>query len=444
MALLGWGVAGCDKGKEMSSEATKGQESVVRLTIYDQRPTRGTGDTETASATESAVSGTAKVIVFQTDGTFEKEVALPLTGTGPYVTDHFTLGAGTKYLYVFFNDATRNDIPSGSGKTRAQFEKSVFEVAFDATTSLPDIAADNSFLIGTAYGEAHIVAGGGTVTTPVALSLSVGRAVSKVNVAEVKDQAGTGMAGSFSSPSYRIGSLAKKVYVVGQYTLAAGAPAGTMPPAAGGKWTAFSAVHDEAAESTPGTYNSAAFLQYTALWKSPTAAFYVPENTTKEDPLGYIYYGNTSYVQVKTKYTPAAAEVLDPTDLSKKLSLASNGDFWTVQLNDMTRVIVGIDPTTAVGTLDPKIDQTKTYHKYANGWNYHKFAIYDDDPALSSSVQKYSVLRNTYYEYKVTDILSLGSYTDTVNPIEPVPTDTEIELSVTIKPWFKIADNVTL
>jgi hypothetical protein len=103
---------------------------------------------------------------------------------------------------------------------------------------------------------------------------------------------------------------------------------------------------------------------------------------------------------------------------------------------------VGSDPSDA-GSLDSKIDISKPYYEYTGGVNYHKFAIHDDDTSLSP-VQKFSVLRNTYYEYKVTNITTLGSPTAEVDPKEPVPTNTEVELTVTIMPWYKIAENITL
>jgi hypothetical protein len=444
-AALGLGLASCNKDKESAGDKTNGQESVVKLTVYDQRPTRGTGDEEQATAAESAVSGQVKVKVFNSAGVFEKEVTLNMSGTGPYVTEDFTLSAGTKYIYAFFNDGTRNDIVAASGKTRVQFEQSVFETAFDGTTSLPDIATDNSFLMGTLYGETKVVSGGGTATSPVEVNMTIGRAIAKVNLKTVTDATGTGMPGSFTTPSYRVGSLAKKVFAVGQYTLASDAPAGTMPPVAGGKWTAFSAVHNEP-PVVGSAYNDAAFLQYAAAWKAPDASFYVTENTTVEDGnTGYLYYGNTSYVQVRTKYTPDATEVLDPTNLANTVTLGA--DFWTVQLkSNGARVIVGTDPQDALtaSTLAADVDTDEPFYKYTGGLNYHKFAIYDDDPTLGSPVQKYLVLRNTYYEYEVTDILTLGSWTEEVDPEEPVPTNTELKLIVTIKPWFKIADNLTL
>jgi hypothetical protein len=443
-AALGLGLASCNKDKESADAKGNGQESVVKLAVYDQRQTRGTADEEQATAQESAVSGQVKVKVFNSAGVFEKEVTLTMSGTGPYVTEDFTLSAGTKYIYVFFNDGTRNDIAAASGKTRVQFEQSVFETTFDGN-AIPDIATDNSFLMGTLYGETKVVSGGGTAANPVEVQMTIGRAIAKVNLKTVTDLQSGGMLGSFSAPSYRIGSLAKKVFAVGQYTLASDAPAGTMPPVAGGKWTAFSAVHNEP-PVVGAVYNNAAFEQYAAIWKAPAAPYYVTENTTAEDLVtGFLYYGNTSYVQVKTKYTPDASEVLDPTNLANTVTLGT--DFWTVQLkSDGARVIVGTDPQTALtlGTLAPDIDTDQPFLKYTGGLNYHKFAIYDDDNALGSPVQKYSVLRNTYYEYEVTDILTLGSWTEEVDPEEPVPTTTELKLIVTIKPWFKIADDLTL
>jgi hypothetical protein len=390
------------------------------------------------------VTGPVKVKVFKTDGTFEKEVLLNMTGTGPYETESFSLSAGTKYIYVFFNDAARADIVVGTGKTRTQFEQNAYDVSFNSS-SLPDIAENNSFALGTLYGEAKVVEGGGTVASPKTLALSVGRAVAKVNLKAVSDVAGGEMLGNFENPTYRIGSMAKKVFTVGQFTLASDAPAGTMPPAAGGKWTAFSAVHNEPPVTGANAYNSAAFLDYAALWRSPNDVFYVTENTTAEDGSGYLYFGNTSYVQVRTKYVPDPAEVRDPEDLSQTVTIPSNGDFWTVAQRNGTRLIVGVDPATiATGDLDPEIDQTKAYYKYATGLNYHKFAIRDSDPTLGSSTQMYCVLRNTYYEYTVTDFTTLGSYTDIVDPTEPVPTKTELKLTVTVKPWAKITENLTL
>jgi hypothetical protein len=440
-----FGVTSCDKNKADQDGNVQGEESVVKLTIYDQnlRATRGTGDEEAATTEESKVvdgANAVKVYVFTAGGAWEATELLTLNSpsSGVYTTGQFKISAGSKYVYVFANDAISSKIVDPvATTTRTQFEQQVINVTFDVSDR-PDIAVDDRFLLGTLFGGTVAVPGGGTSTSPKSVALSIGRVAAKVKLATVETQGTGSVTGTFSNPSYRTGSIAKKVYTVGQFT----STDASVPPSAGGGWTVFSAVHDEAPETGPGMYNSAAFVQYSGTWKTPaTDVFYLTENTTAEDAQGYLYYGNTSYIQLKTTYTPAASEVLDPTNLNNKVALGASGTFWTVQLLDGTRVIVGTDPTTV--TLDINIDAAAPFHKYETGLNYHKFAIHDDDPNLGT-VQKYSVLRNHYYEYDITAITTLGSYTESVDPTEPVPTDTEVQLSVSVKPWFKIASDVIL
>ncbi|MDR2413802.1 MAG: hypothetical protein LBD64_02305, partial [Odoribacteraceae bacterium] len=165
VALLGLGLASCNRDQETSGDATGSKESVVKLTIYDQRPTRGTSEESIATNEESSITGNVKVRVFHADGTWETDKSLALTGSGgTYTTEKFTLSAGTKYIYVFFNDKEESGkIPVGSDQTRVQFEQSTFDVEF--SSDVPDIAKDNAFLIGTLYGETTVVAGGGTAAS---------------------------------------------------------------------------------------------------------------------------------------------------------------------------------------------------------------------------------------------------------------------------------------
>jgi len=80
--------------------------------------------------------------------------------------------------------------------------------------------------------------------------------------------------------------------------------------------------------------------------------------------------------------------------------------------------------------------------EYAGGKNYHKFAIFD--PNESEDLLRFRVLRNHYYEFTVTNFTKLGSHTSDVNPAEPIPTTTTVDVQVTVKNWDRVSSGIEL
>ena len=436
MALV---MTGC-KSESNGPGIEKGEKSTVSLTIRNASDpvSRAATDEENASPAESDVTiGTGlKVVVFNEDGSLDYTSAatnLTLTGTGPYTSAAFSIIAGVKYFFVFANDAAvggKVTMPAvGSAITMDQFMAQVISVAH--TAGALDITAANNFLLGSMWKVSKNAAGGGTTASPVNIQLEIGRLASKINVAEIQT-ANTTLAGAFSAGAYRIGSLPKKINTVGIHT-------GSSIPVGSGNTGVMvtSAVHNT---SYPTAYPDANYERYSGDNFNPAGtALYTTENTTAlGGPLGQQFYGNTTFIQLETVYTPASSEVYDPATLTAGATLTDN-NFWTgylVSTGDM--VIFNRLPTTGD---DTDIDYDRGFGVYTGGKNYHKFPVYDKSET-AGIVYSNRVLRNHYYEFKITNFISLGSPDKEVDPEEPIDAPTTVTVEVTVMKWNKVSDDV--
>jgi len=412
------------------------EETVVSLTLYDATAGSSMGRAA-GTATDDPVNneGTInpahkiKVVIFDEDGSLEYplendpiELEITQTGPGKYQSDPLTINSGNKYFYIFANDNGNRITKPAVTLLRSEFISRTTAVALDAS-DVPDIT-DPDFLMGTLWSEKKIAPADGTATTPKSVSLTIGRLSSKVKVTGV-DQGASEMAGTFSNPEYRLGTIPKSIFLVGnndENTM-------IVPPYSG-HGIVTSAVHTSS--------DLQDYQDYTTTWKSPGDHFYTVENTA-DLPQGIQYYGNTTYIQIRTVYTPHDGEVYD-------MNLDPVGSFigptfYTGRLiSDGTTLIFEDDPRTIAGNNpDPDIDQN-SIREYTDGINYHKFAIYDKEPGLPE-VQKNAVLRNHSYIYKVTNILKLGNPDKIVDPKEPIESSTTLMLEVEVAPWSKIIDD---
>jgi len=418
-----------------------GEERAVTLTIYDRTVgSRAAGtNTDPAVGNESTidVSGGVKVVVFNEDGSLDfpksGSSVLPITslGTDMYQTNEFTVTTGQKYFYVFANDATRDLVPDPiPGMTRSMFINEILAITLDASDNL-NITTSN-FMMGTLWSGKIEATSGGIAGNPAHIQLTIGRLASKVTLNGVSKGV-SNLSGTFSEPYYRLGTIPQKIFVVGHNDETVLA----IPPASN-HGVVTSAVHTAARYTAMPDQN---YLDYTNTWKQVVAApgsesFYTVENTTLPDATGTQYYGNTSFIHIRTVYTPGDDEVYN-LDLSPKGSF-TGPTFYTANLiSSGARLIFEEDPRTAAGlNPDADIDQN-TIQVYENGINYHEFPIHDPEEGLPI-VQRNAVLRNHSYIYTVTSIADVGSPDPIVPPEKPVPTTTVLDIEVTVAPWSKV------
>jgi hypothetical protein len=447
-AVIGLIAVNCSKEPNISKSGKKGEEGFVQLTIRSEAPgTRGSVGTEGATAQEVAIqeSQGLKVYVFNLDGSLDYAGNQTLIATGTpntFKSAPFQVTTGDKYFFVFANDGANRITAPSPATTMDNFMKQAVTAVYDETGNL-DIATANNFLLGTLWKSTNLAAAGGTSTDPKTVNLTIGRLSSKINLESVVTTS-TGMNGTFTAPRYRIGTMPYKINTAG-ITEGATSPVGTHGI------LVYSHAHNAPywdVEVPPPTiaFNATDYHQNadfkTVLGDGVTTfntnIFYATENTSARGNNGFLYYGNTTYIQIETKYTPVDAEIYDPETLLPDAILPETETFFVGYLNDGTRLIFNRLPVEE--TDDADINYTAGFFEYENGLNYHKFAIYDVNE--TDDVMRFRVLRNHYYMYKVTNFKDLGSHTNEVDPEEPIPSTTTVDIQVMVLPWDKVADDV--
>ena len=457
LATVGLMWTGCSNESEElipSPNPGEGEKSFISLTIENKATTRapepGNDATETpegAEATVTAADG-LKVFVFNSNGTLDTaapngKVNLAESG-GKYVSDGFTVTAGAKYFFVFANDGANKIVPPTAAMTMTEFMEKTVAVALDANAFPTELTnAGSKFLLGSLWGETTTAPAGGTDATPKHVALTIGRLTSKINLAAVDYTEKDGdLKGEFKDARYRLGTIPKKINTVGVHL------GNALPTAANGV-VVKSAVHSTAAWSSTDVanyypYNTGTLTSAIGDWPAAKAlgeTFYAVENTSGNE-VDMQRFGNTTFIQFETIYTPDADEIFDPATLTKYTPALTNNTFWRVRVKAASTnpaagkwIIVGVDPTTL--TLHADIETMTEYPQYTGGKNYHKFAIFDRKED-GNEVCKNRVLRNHYYEFKVTKFNGLGEPTDKVDPNEPIPNKTTVDVTVTVKDWDKI------
>ncbi|MDR2911799.1 MAG: Mfa1 family fimbria major subunit [Alistipes sp.] len=461
-AALGLLATGCNKENTTPIDGGDGEKSVVTLTVsnaVEGAATRAASGEQTATTAESNVNVASglKVFVFNEDGSPDGTNPRSLTLTGsasPYTSSTFEVNAGKKFFFVFAN-AAASTIPTAAISNMEVFMKQTIATA-SVDPSL-EIAQANNFLLGTLWAQKAIAPAGGTATTPATVPLTIGRLASKVTLSSIvyTKAVSSPLAGSFSNGSYRMGSLAKRVNVAGVHENFRNEETGATLPIGSATTnkgvTVYSAVHTASPYLNPAnpqvdlTYNNTDFSKYSAgndatfTGRLPlTSFFYVTENTTALAPVQY--WGNTTYIQVETVYTPVASELWKDNagTLEAFAGSLSGNTFWTATV----KADYAADPTLRGKRLlfgeQPSASSTivENVETYTGGKNYHKFAVQDQDE--TTSIAKNRVLRNHYYDFKVTSFNDLGTPTPEVDPGEPIPDKTSVNIEVTVKGWDKV------
>lgn len=454
LATVGLLWTGCSNESEElvpNPNPETGEKSYVSLTIKNGATTRSSENaTEETEGFEAAitVADGLKVIVFNANGTLDTNApngGVALTNTsGTYVSDKFEVTSGTKYFFVFANDAANKIVAPTSAMTMTEFMEKTIAVALNAAHPTELTNGGSKFLLGSLWGVPTTAPAGGTDTSPKHISLEIGRLSSKVKLATLdytnKD---ADLKGTFADAKFRLGTIPKAINFVGMHE-------GTSLPTAAAGVVVTSAVHNASAWNDTDETNyyrfntvSPSTPSVSGEWPAAQAAggfFYAVENTSGNG-VDMQRYGNTSFIQFETVYTPDATEIYDPATLTAYTGTLTNNTFWRVRVKASSAngaagkwIIVGVDPTTV--TLHADIETMTEYPQYVGGKNYHKFAIFDNKE--SNEVCKNRVLRNHYYEFNITKFNSLGEPTDKVDGNEPIPNKTTVDVTVTVKDWDKV------
>lgn len=476
VAVLSALVAGCSKEGGEGQDDVDGKKGFVQLVVDTEIPQSRAGalDGEPATSTaETTLDPTQglRVIIFSESGQqeFAQDMALEAGAeAGSYQTsaDRIELVVGRHYFFVFANALKSKIALPTAGQTKDQWMAAQFGVTYtkdanqDATGL--EIAQDDEFLLGSLWQETIIAPAGGknTQSEAAVVPLQVGRLASKIVLTEVK-KGTSNMNGTFTLPKFRMGTLALKMTNAG---VASEAPLGTKT-----NTLVTSAKHNAPftkggnVTAAPYLFNDDDFQQYSVFKEVKADAsnfFYAAENTTARQSfaiggitgIGAQFYGNTTYVQIETVYTPVGGDVADgevyvlggtseaPTLTKTTLSGAT---FYTAGVG-ANRIILASKPASlnAAEAALLGVASVDDIVTYTDGKNYHKFPV--QDPGEGDYIYKNRVLRNHYYTYTVESIEELGSHTPAVDPTEPIEDKTFLKLSITVRNWDKVSGGIPL
>lgn len=401
-------LASCSKD-EKGTDGGRGEETTMTLIVTQEAaaPSRAFDDSalEAPSTDESKISGNVKVVIFDNAKNLEKSVDAAVTANK---TTNFKISSGKKYVYVLANIPSAAVVDYTTGKSLEDFEKQI-QTLSQADVSTPE----HFFMTNVQTPEGYTIVTG--VTDPAAenknqVKVKIGRVAAKITV-EFTATAATSEGGTLSGLEYKVGSMAKKTYTVGQFE-------------SGQLKTPFysSATIDAADHGDEAAYKALATVSY------------VLENANAEPQ-----EGNTTRLMVKGTFTPK--EWLNGTDGTVGTASA-DGTFWFVV--DASNNVVGYansDPAAGDGWA---AGHTST--KYQDGTSYYN-KVWIMDYSESVKTKKYSVIRNHSYKVNINRINGPGSSTENgnvVDPTDPVETETEMLADIKVLDWWKVEQDSTL
>ncbi|GEM_PF-2480520 len=469
-AIMAVGFIGCsneDIGGDPGKGPVNGAEGNAVINVYDS-----TGKTYAAGTATDTPSGTEQlnasidkinIYVYKDDGEMEKALPNHKLNTGsPRKTDNFKLVTGDKHPYIFISQIPLNVPASGI----SAFEKQ--ELTPSWTNNKPSIAKDNAFALGTLWGgQKSTVTGSGTSATPETFTMKIGRAAAKVtlkvNNTSGKLTASGALKGEFNisngqantHATWRLGAVPTTYYLVGQYTNTTTPGFAGAPPAIGAK--VISAAHNQppvqSDNTTPNPYYKSNEAFDLVVVGNNGSTLYTLENTSEygttdgtPGPESKQYYGNTTYLQLKIKYTPKSyangqsgddGEILN-TDGSRFTGVLSGGTFYTAKNVAGQLGIYADNPTGKTDPNDPNSGQYSDVKTYTDGFVYYKFPVKDNSEEGDQNTMLHSVIRNHSYNVTVRSISRLGETDPKVNPKEPIEEVKDVAIEVEVSQWSKI------
>lgn len=438
-------LVGCSKEDPGTDKEKTDGKAMIQLRVHTESSSTRAAESDTEEATAEELALATKLFVVVYDGYQDLETYEYLsytTGTGGVTnTEIFTVTTGEKYFFVISDPAgvLSNDYTTYTPPSKlVDFQKQIVTAASADALETAD-ASTNKFINATLWPKRQMVE-----TTTTTLNNEIGRIVGKVHLKPFADnnQLPTNMLGTYSAPKYRLGGVALDNLWIGKYE-------GTIAPPAFGHGQVISASYEYSQNTgTTGLQNPKFAIQSTLKTPDASTLHYVNENTTKPDAGGYIYYGNTTYIQFQAIYTPHSSEICKGTDGSAGGTLTDN-TFWTGYIAGALTIF----------DSDPRgnnvVDDDDDVKYYLKGYNMYNFPIRDrkeDATALQCRI-----IRNHYYEVTINSINHLGeplSDPDDPDPDpDPKPVDpekpidvieVELDLEIRVLKWAKVSQGEIL
>lgn len=409
-----------------------GKEASVKITI--PAPTTYADPNATTDETKF---NSADILVYN-GGSLEKHVSLELkdftaTSTGWEMKTPIIIQSGVKNIYVGLN-LTDNDVaavkkglysPYTLGANYAAI-KSVIEANNTKGSAMFSVndAANNSF---------NIVTG----TNPNEISIKVERWAAKVTT-RVSSTINTEIpSAEINSFSFAMGNVNTQIYPF-QKLLASG-----VIEDPNWDWTAKTDAQFEADAKTTfvnefGTNDNIDASAYTDVDAENVAVTarkvkYVTENTTKNPK-----QGDVTYVSVRAKFIPKAYHTFDGTNVTVVTTPPSQvpADLYVVETTsgEVYYFQVESEANSFKATL-----ANATVGHYKNGLCYYFIWLDPNKTTAASPANTYAAIRNFFYDTKITKVNSLGyPNPEEPNPIDPLPKDTQLEVSIDIKDWVPV------
>ncbi len=425
------------------------------------RAASGTEDAEAAELTLNEEDGLT-VAVFTTGGILEYAGQLDLTLVEDEedvwetpLLNAVMLPTGSHYFFVFANNddeeiSIESLLDAGEPKVGenllADWMKEEFDVTFDGNT--PSIAVPDEFLLGTLWKEKVTAPNGGSQEEPEYVELEIGRLSSKIVLNEVAEEPAddSKLAGTFGDAQYRLGTVANAMHQGGVVE--------TYEDPFTPNRLVVSAKHEAPYVLEANAFNDEDFVQYYSFSAvdPDNFWFYATENTTallSDGKVSAQFYGNTTYIQIETVYTPDQSEiygfeknVVGNWVMKTVAEINGTTGAWEGNEDNMTFWSYGSGETRVLLASEPTQEQLDAFtivddvFEFTDGKNYHKFPVQDQNE--SAGIYKNRVLRNHYYDFNVTGIMDIGSHTSEVDPTEPIEGETWVRLKVNVGPWDKV------
>ncbi len=411
-------------------------DGMVRLVVADKKmaKTKAIISVEDAEKGEFEIQGDIDIFIYDENNLLEFNMELPLDDEGK--TNPFYLDTGPKKIYVFANRPAGSTLQPGLGSTIKEFDNDIIHNITFNTYGPVEIATPGEFALGTLWdGSDATVTGAGLSTTPERFKVEIGQIAAKVRLESVSTS-GQVLKGTFGDEFlYTLRSVPNRTYLLGKYDNSTANTPGAIPPALGIQF--LSAVHNE--PPLTGDTQNPVFTNYT--WPAKETdntgqAFYTVENTSVRMPLingtpGHLYYGNTTYITLRTTYTPGPEDTfLDGSDPTRTAAY-TGGKFW-------------------IGTYDNKRQAFATQPTHVNitavsecrdGIMYYHFPL--RDPEEKELQKSCAVIRNHFYRVEVHGFSGWGSGNDVEDPGKPIPDNPEedagVNLTITVLPWYSVS-----
>lgn len=436
------------------------QNSTRAASDQDEGMTGAAADDGTYATTDESAVANVKLYVFN-NSVFETELTVAPTADGKsYKTGAQKVKLGQKLIYVV-TGTDKISLSPVSGTSITDFDKMLFDAANT------NIAVSSDFVM-IGKSEAKMVVkcdDQNNIPASNQFSLTIERAAAKAQVKFVNEEGGSDNVVIASTLNVDFGTY-------GQYAIQQTAKKMRID------W------HSDYTDGSTGTsssgvyngYNTSSEYSNTVTAFSATNCTYLSENWVESPTTG-----NTTYAGVKFTVTPKAYSEWSSTDnklVDATSSASEDGTFYTVARRnrwhgyiyyalvdnknvyftseaDATAYATALNGETLTDADDSLTNTTQQADAGFLG-KYEVVAFTGGDVYYRVNLQrststtlsdKYRVDRNNFVQISIDKINALGKPSDGIvpgNPDEPLESETYIECTFTLRPWYIVPMGVEL